>query len=103
MEKPVTPVPAELKIENGVLISCNTDATGAVVIPDGVTEIADRAFFYCKSLTSVTILSNTKEIGIDVFSSCKNLKTIYVADKTEIAKWTEEKIGLSSVTVEVKQ
>lgn len=74
----------------------------SITIPDCVTTIGQGAFRACGGLTSITILGNMEEVGYDVFLHCSNLKTIYVKDETEKAKWTEEKIGKSGVTVEVK-
>ncbi|MBP3367590.1 MAG: leucine-rich repeat domain-containing protein [Treponema sp.] len=117
-EKPV------LEIDDGVLKSCRY-VKGDVIIPDGVTEIGKNAFYscygltsitipnsvtaigrwtfsHCSNLTNITISGSVTKIGEEVFRSCEKLKTIYVADENEKAKWTEEKIGVSGVTVEVK-
>lgn len=42
----------------------------SVVIPDGVTSIADHAFYKCTSLTSVVIPDSVTSIGADSFSFC---------------------------------
>lgn len=44
-----------LTIEGGVLVECSMDASGSIIIPDSVTEIGDKAFWYCLSLKSIVI------------------------------------------------
>ena len=41
---------------------------GVGIIPEGVTEIDNEAFYDCESLTSVEIPSSVTEIGYDAFS-----------------------------------
>lgn len=88
-----------LKIEDGVLVECDCDFSGdlvipdsvtkienqafcgcdnltSVVIPDSVTEIVDYAFYCCNRLAEVTIGKSVKTIGIGAFYDCSNLKTI---------------------------
>ena len=55
-----------------------------LVIPDGVTSIADCAFCNCRDLTSVTIPSSVTSIGEDAFKGCDSLKTIHISD---LAAW----------------
>ena len=59
-------------IENGVLIKYK-GSEEAVVIPDGVTEIGDRAFACCMNLQYVTLPESVTYIGEDAFSECENL------------------------------
>lgn len=47
-----------------------------VVIADGVTEIADRAFYGCSSIKSVVIPGSVTKIGRYAFSGCKSLTNI---------------------------
>jgi hypothetical protein len=83
------------------LIQFPPGLTGNYIIPDGVTDIADYAFYdcplagvvfpgsvstigawtfsFCSSLTSVAIPSATTAIGEGAFSACYNLKAINVA------------------------
>ena len=49
-----------------------------------VTRIDDKAFFFCTSLTSVTISNNITSIGEDAFSGCTSLTRVYI---TDIAAW----------------
>ena len=52
----------DLVIENGVLKKY-LGKGGAVVIPDSVTSIGDRAFWGCRKLTSITIPDSVTSIG----------------------------------------
>ena len=66
-----------------------------LVIPDGVTEIKDYAFYDCGSLRSVTVPGTVVCIGTGAFSSCEYLATVinfsgliftaYSSDHGEIA------------------
>lgn len=65
----------DFEIKNGVLIKYRgSDAD--VVVPDGVTCIADHAFYNCWSLTSVTLPSGVTSIGNMAFWSCRNLTSV---------------------------
>ncbi len=48
----------------------------SVIIPEGITEICDRAFFQCKALESVTFPSTIKTIGEYAFAHCAKLKGV---------------------------
>lgn len=64
-----------LVISNGVLLS-GKDAKGDVVIPDGVTKIAERAFYNNQNITSVKIPKTVTEMGWIAFagSSIKSVE-----------------------------
>ena len=51
--------------------------TGTYDIPESVTSIGDRAFFYC-DLTSVTIPSGVTSIGYDAFCGCSSLTDVTI-------------------------
>ena len=51
----------------------------SITIPDSVTSIGDEAFYYCDSLTSVTIPDSVTSIGDEAFSYCIKLNQINVA------------------------
>ena len=59
------------------LLACSAAAQGEIVIPNSVTSIGDRAFWYCSGLTSVTIPNSVTSIGNEAFSGCKCLTSIY--------------------------
>ena len=56
---------------------CFCDSLTNVIIPDSVTKIDWMAFSCCEKLSSVTIGSSVTEIGYSVFSVCSSLKDIY--------------------------
>ena len=57
---------SNFNIKNGVLEEY-TGKDADVIIPDGVTEIGNKAFYGCSSLTSITIPDSVKKIGEDAF------------------------------------
>ena len=79
---------SDFVIENGVLKEYNGKYAD-VIIPDGVTEIGDYAFFCCSSLTSVTIPNSVTEIGENAFSECESL-TIHAPVGSFAEKYAKE-------------
>ena len=69
-------------IENSVLTKY-TGPGGDVTIPEGVTEIGESAFEYCKSLTSVTIPEGVTEIGDWAFYDCTGVKILTILSAME--------------------
>lgn len=78
-----------LKIENGVLVSCNQEAE-YIEIPNGVTKIGDNAFSNCHKLKSVTIPVSVTSISKSAFNGCGSLTINYSGTKTQ---W--KKLGMS--------
>ncbi len=68
-----------LYIKGTIVIGCKQDAI-AVVIPNSVTEIGERAFSDCYSLTSVTIPDSVTSIGDWAFEYCTSLTSITIPD-----------------------
>ncbi len=66
-----------LKIENGVLVSCNREAE-YVEIPSSVTKIENNAFYDCNSLKSVSIPNSVTSIGEHAFANCTGLTSIKI-------------------------
>jgi len=77
-----TTVNIPAKIKNLPVFSIGSSAFAdnkkitSVVIPNGVTEILDRAFYGCTNLTSVTIPDSVTGILDNAFSGCTNLTSV---------------------------
>ena len=52
----------------------------SVVLPDGVTELADEQFAWCTALTGVTFGSRLQRIGVSAFSGCSALTAMTIPD-----------------------
>ena len=74
---------------------------GDVTIPEGVTKIGERAFYWCTSLQSVTIPEGVTEIEGGAFYGCERLTSVTIpAGVTEIEKETFSYCkNLTSVTI----
>ena len=64
-----------LEIKNGVLLKYN-GKNKKVTIPNNVTKIRDAAFYGNDYIEHVVVGSGVKEIGIDAFSECYNLRCV---------------------------
>ena len=70
--------------ENGVLyisnylIKAEENISGAYKIKEGTRLIANSAFQYCSSLTSVTIPNSVTSIGKEAFNGCYSLTSIII-------------------------
>ena len=64
-----------LVIENGVIKSCNINAT-SITIPDSVTSIGSYAFYNRICLTSITFGNSVTSIGEHAFYNCSGLTSI---------------------------
>ena len=56
-------------------------------IKENTRLIADAAFEYCSSLTSITIPNSVTSIGSSAFAFCYSLTSVIVPSHTEIAKY----------------
>lgn len=54
----------------------------SIVIPEGVTELGDYAFYGCGDLVSVTLPSSLQKIGKGVFGNCQKLESINLSATT---------------------
>lgn len=69
----------EIKLPNtittigyGAFTDCS-ELTGALIIPDGVTDIESTAFQKCANLTSLTLPNSILNIGSSAFQECSKL------------------------------
>lgn len=53
-------------------------------IPNGITGIASNAFYYCRSLESVTISKDITYVGNAAFMGCDKLNSIVVVDDNPV-------------------
>ena len=67
------------------LISADYDIAGNFSIKEGTRIIADGAFAWCESLTSITIPNNVTSIGEGAFYGCSGLTSVTVPSHTKIA------------------
>ena len=55
-----------------------------MVIPEGVEEIKNYAFYNCTSIKNITMPKSLKSIGMDVFYGCNSIDSVYI---TDLAAW----------------
>ncbi len=62
----------------------NGEEVKELVIPEGVTAIADRAFQGATDITSLVIPSTVEQIGASAFGGCSSLKTLSLAQGLKV-------------------
>ena len=67
----------------GVKVEGYNGTDKRVVIPEGVTEIADGAFRFNDSIEEVSLPNSLKIIGIGAFAYCNGLKDISISESVE--------------------
>jgi hypothetical protein len=78
-------ISGEYEIRNNTTVIADKSFYGcssltSITIPDRVTSIGDYAFDYCRSLTSITIPDSVTSIGNYAFSDCSSLTSITIPD-----------------------
>ena len=68
------------------LIDCTDDNLTSYTIRQGTRIICDGAFFFVRSLQSVTIPDFVTSIGDSAFSECKSLQSVIIPDSVTIIK-----------------
>lgn len=63
-------------VEDGVFVNCPTLFEGRVIVPDGITDIGDKAFLCCNKVTEMILQDTLEGIGMCAFYGCKNLRYI---------------------------
>lgn len=73
----------------------------SITIPNSVTSIGDRAFENCFSLTSITIPNGVTSIGDEAFAECNDLTSITIPNSvTSIGDWAFWNCdNLTSITI----
>lgn len=61
-----------------------------LTVPDGVTTISERAFYYCDKLTTVTIPASVEEIWWESFSYCEEMTTFTIPADSKLTKIGKE-------------
>ncbi len=77
-------------------------ATEIVIDPSaGYTALGEYAFFYCSSLTSITLPASVTSIGSGAFQNCSSLTSITLpANVTSIGDWAFSYCSsLTSITI----
>ena len=77
-------VPIAYNIKQSAQIICNAafcyDSLQSVKIPESVTAIGNRAFYWCSSLQSVKIPDSLTSIGDSAFEGCLSLQSVRIPD-----------------------
>ena len=96
-------IPASVtKIEDYAFYGCSSLI--GVTILDGVQEIGENAFQYCRSISKVTIPVSVSEIGVSAFAGCSNLAVVNIPKGiTSIKDYTFSNCGsLTSIVLPKK-
>src|SRR5574344_1780451 len=90
----------DFEIINNTIISYKGKDSD-VTIPDGITEIGDRAFSWCTILKSIIISDSVTHIGINAFYDCSGLTSVIIPNSvTSIGNWAFYNCGsLKSITI----
>ena len=74
-----------------------------IIIPNGVTSIADYAFQRCTNLTSVIISNSVTSIGGYAFAGCTNLKSITIPNTVTSISETSFRDSLNITDIKLGQ
>ena len=66
----------------------NSDVTGELIVPDGVTNIGDYAFANTELITKVVVSDTVTKIGKTAFQGCTNLGNIYCEAVEKPKDWS---------------
>lgn len=91
-----------LIIENGIVTNGKA-CEGEITVPDGVTAIADKAFYNNRKLTGLVLPQGLLRIGKYAVSGCRNLAYVQVPDsvaelgESALMKKFESDVGFTHV------
>lgn len=71
-----------LIIENGI-VKNGKNCKGEIIIPEGVTEISNQAFYQNKEITGLYIPDGVKKIGKYTVNCCEKLEYVRVPESVE--------------------
>ncbi len=57
------------------------DSVKEIVIQEGITEIGEKAFYYCKAFTNITLPKTLTLIDTEAFFGCKKLSSVSIPAK----------------------
>ena len=83
------------------IISFRNQKIKSYIIPDSVTNIGERAFELCRSLSEVIIPSSVTSIGRSAFGGCDSLRSVVIPDSVaSIGDWAFWSCGsLSKIVI----
>ena len=67
-------------IEDTVFVDCPTSYEGSVVVPNGITDIGEKALMFCNKVNEVVLPDTLEGIGMCAFHGC-NFKEISIPSK----------------------
>ena len=67
-----------LDIKDGLLLKCDCQAKGEIIIPDNVTRISHLAFHECAEVQNIVIPDSVISIGERAFLGCVSMKGIVI-------------------------
>ena len=79
-------IPSYLIVDGTTLVGYTKELPANLVIPEGITKIAESAFRECKSLESVTIPTSVTEIDSGAFWGCGSIRVEY---EGTLLQWCE--------------
>ena len=95
------PVVDNIRYADSYLVEVTDKSLSSYKIKDGTRFIGDDAFFYCSSLTSVTIPNSVTSIGNYAFYYCSGLTSVTIGNSVTSIGWGAFYgcSGLTSVTI----
>lgn len=66
------------------LIRCPEGVINSYTVPEGVTEIAERAFYGCNGIKTIVLPPSITHIGESAFQQCEGLQSINIPDNVTV-------------------